>query len=157
VCPGPYRQTGNRPRTTVVGVDSLNLVTYITTWPDATLNEMVAFIYNKGGGGYLLLPGNIQLPKGSRLTQKKASTEGYQTQWPDVKFCVWSFWSCPHPAGVLGMPRRKLIDFNKFGVSLEKCNRMGGWAVKVLCVRKDRHYHNGVKINVIFAIEPGDP
>ncbi len=44
VRPGPYCQTGNRPRTTVVGVDLLNLVTYITAWPDATLDEMAAFI-----------------------------------------------------------------------------------------------------------------
>ena len=42
VLPEPYRQTGNRPRTTVVGVDLLNLVTYITAWPDATLDEMAA-------------------------------------------------------------------------------------------------------------------
>ena len=45
----PYRQTGNRPRTTVVGVDLLNLVTYITAWPYATLDEMAAFIYKEGG------------------------------------------------------------------------------------------------------------
>jgi hypothetical protein len=50
-----------------------------------------------------------------------------------------------------------LIDFDEFGVSLEKCNRTGGWAVKVLRVRKDGHYHHGAKITVIFAIEPGDP
>jgi hypothetical protein len=49
VHPGPYHQTGNRPRTTVVGVDLLNLVTHITTWPDATLDEMAAFVYNEGG------------------------------------------------------------------------------------------------------------
>jgi hypothetical protein len=29
--------------------------------------------------------------------------------------------------------------------------------VKVLRVRKDGHYHHGVKITVIFAEEPGDP
>ena len=52
VHPGPYRQTGNRPGTTVVGVDLLNLVTYITAWPDATLDEMAAFIYNEGGDLY---------------------------------------------------------------------------------------------------------
>ncbi len=47
----------NGPRTTVVGVDLLNLVTYITAWPDATLDEMAAFIYNEGGSP--LPPGNI--------------------------------------------------------------------------------------------------
>ena len=67
----------------VVGVNQLNLVTYITTcqmrplmrWlllsttrggdlSDATLDEMAAFIYNEGGGS-LLPPGDIKLLKGS--------------------------------------------------------------------------------------------
>ncbi len=39
VRPGPYRQTGNRPRTTVVGVDLLNLVTYITVCDDLSLDR----------------------------------------------------------------------------------------------------------------------
>ena len=46
---------------------------------------------------------------------------------------------------------------DEFGVTFERCNRTGGWAVKVLRVRKDGHYHHGAKITVIFAIEPGDP
>jgi len=46
---GPFHQTGNRERTAIVGVDFLSLDTYITAWPDATLDEMVVFIYNKGG------------------------------------------------------------------------------------------------------------
>ena len=48
----PFRQTGNRERTTIIGADLLSLVTYITAWPDATLDEMVVFIYNEGGGLY---------------------------------------------------------------------------------------------------------
>jgi transposase len=156
VCPGPYRQTGNRPRMTVVGVDLLNLVTYITASPDATLDEMAAFIYNKGGNLYSHQAISNRL-KDLDVTRKKASTEEYQTQRPDVEFRVWSVWNCPPPAGVLGVPRRKLIDFDEFGVSLEKCNRAGGWAVKVLRVRKDGYYHHGAIIPVIFAIEPGDP
>ena len=61
----PFRQqTGNRERTTIIGVDLLNLVTYITAWPDATLDEMAVFIYNEGGGS-LLPPGNIQSPLGA--------------------------------------------------------------------------------------------
>ena len=39
---------------------------------------------------------------------------------------------------------------------MEKWNRTGGWALKVSRVRKEGHYHFGAKINVIFAIEPGD-
>jgi hypothetical protein len=54
------------------------------------------------------------------------------------------------------VPRRKLIDDDKFGVTLEKCNRTRGWVVKVHCVRKDGLCHHGVEITVIFVIKPGD-
>jgi len=52
---------------------------------------------------------------------------------------------------------RKLIDVDEFQVKLEKCNRSGGWAVKVQRVRKDGHYKVGCSLTVLFAIEPGDP
>ena len=46
---------------------------------------------------------------------------------------------------------------DEFGATFERCNHTGGWAVKVLRVQKDGHYHHGIKITIIFAIEPGDP
>jgi hypothetical protein len=49
----PYRQTGNRERSQIIGTELLNLVTYITAWPDATLDEIAAFILNKEGGALL--------------------------------------------------------------------------------------------------------
>ena len=49
VCLEPYCQTGNAERAQIRGADLLNLVTYITAWPDATLDEMAVFMYNKGG------------------------------------------------------------------------------------------------------------
>ena len=63
----------------------------------------------------------------------------------------------PPPLGIFQVPRRRLIDVDEFGATFEKCNRTGGWAMKVLRVRKDGHYHHGIKITVIFAIEPRDP
>ena len=48
----PFRQTGNRAREQVVGVDLINLVTFLRAWPEATLNEMAVFLYNKGGPLY---------------------------------------------------------------------------------------------------------
>ena len=50
----PYRQTGNRERSQIIGTKLLDLVTYITAWPNATLDKMAAFIFNKGGGALLL-------------------------------------------------------------------------------------------------------
>ena len=56
----PYRQTGNRERSQIIGTKLLNLVTYITAWPDATLDEMVAFIFNEGGRA-LIPSGNLPM------------------------------------------------------------------------------------------------
>ena len=55
----PHRQqTGNKERSQIIGTKLLNLVTYITAWPDATLDEMVAFIFNEGGRA-LIPSGNL--------------------------------------------------------------------------------------------------
>ncbi len=99
----PYRQNGNRDRSKIIGVELLNLVTYITAWPDATLDEMVAFIFNEGGGLYSHEAISKQL-KELDITKKKASTEAYQMQHPNVQFCVWGFWNCPPPLGVFQVP-----------------------------------------------------
>ena len=152
----PNRQTGNRERSQIIGTKLLNLVTYITAWPDANLDKMVAFIFDEGGGLYSRQAISQRLAELDR-TKKVASTEGYQTQHPDVQFCVWGFWNCPPPLGVFQVPRQKLLDVDEFGLTFEKCNRTLGLAVVVHRVRKDGHYHHGMKMTLIFAIEPVDP
>jgi hypothetical protein len=78
----------------IVGVTLLNLVTYITAWPDVTLNKMAAFIFNKVGDLYSHQAISKCLEE-LDATKKRASTKGYQTQSPNVKFCIWGFWNCP--------------------------------------------------------------
>jgi hypothetical protein len=91
------------------------------------------------------------------ITKKRASTEGYQMQQPEVQFREWGFWNCPPLLGILQVPRRMLIDVDEFGATFERCNHTGGWAVKVLRIQKNGHFHHGVKITVIFTIKLGDP
>ena len=50
----PYRATGNKAREKIVGVDLINLVTFLRAWPESQLEEMAAFLYNKGGPLYLV-------------------------------------------------------------------------------------------------------
>lgn len=149
-----YRPTGNRARSQIVGDDQFHLICFIIAWPDATQDEMAVFIYNEGGDLYSRETVSKRL-KELDITNKRASTEAYQAQRDDVQFRVWCFWNCPLPLGVRGERRFKLIDVDEFGITLEKCNRTGGWAFKVFRVRKDGHYHHGSKITVLFAIEPG--
>ena len=92
-----------------------------------------------------------------QITRKRASTEAYQAQRQDVQNRVWMWFNTGPPTGVFGVPRKKLIDVDEFGVTFERCNRKYGWAPKFSRVRKDGHYGHGTKITVLFAIKPGDP
>jgi hypothetical protein len=129
-------------------------VTFLKAWPEAHLNEMAIFIYNEGGPLYPITVISKRLDE-LKITKKSASTEAYQAQREDVQFGVWSFWNCPSPLGIFSVPQRKLIDVDEFGISLEMCNRTGGWVLRAFRVREDGHYHQGAKIIVLFAIEPG--
>jgi hypothetical protein len=109
----PYRQTGNKAREQVVGVDLINLMTFLRAWPEATLDEMAVFLYNEGGPIYSKQVLSRRLAE-LEISKKRASTEAYQAQREDVQFRVWSFWNCPSPLGIFQEPQHKLIDVDKF-------------------------------------------
>jgi hypothetical protein len=119
-----YPHTRNQARTTIIGVDLLHLAIYITAWLHATLDEMATFLWNEGGGLFSRQAISRHL-KEIGVTQKRASTEAYQAQRVDVQFCVWGFWNCPPPLVIFGVLQRQLINFEEFGVTLEKCNHTG--------------------------------
>jgi hypothetical protein len=73
----PYRQTGNRAWSQIIGVDLLNHDIHITAWLDATLDDMAAFIFlaldcggnvvgqSKANAAFIsliILPGVLALP-----------------------------------------------------------------------------------------------
>ena len=129
----PFCQTGNTERTTIVGADLPSLVTYITAWLDATLDEMAVFIYNEGGGS-LLPSGNFETSRDARHNKK----EGFYRRLPDAtaghSVSSVGILELPPPLGIFQVPRRSLIDVDEFGATFERCNRTGGWAVKLLRV-----------------------
>jgi hypothetical protein len=102
-CLHPYCPTGNTAREQVVGVDLINLVTFLKAWLEAHLDKMAIFIYNKGGPLYPITVISMHLDK-LKITKKRASTEAYQAQKEDVQFRVWSFWNCPPLLGIVGVP-----------------------------------------------------
>ena len=115
---------------------------------------MAIFLYNEGGPLYSADVISKRLAE-LEIMKKRASTEAYQAQSQrgDVQFRVWSFLTAPSPLGIFQVPRRKLIDVDECGIRMEKCNRMGGWARRVLRVHKDGHYHFGAEITVLIAIK----
>ena len=93
--------------------------------PNATLDEMAAIMFNKGGDLYSR-QGISNCLEELDVTRKWASTKGYQLRNYMFSFVSGVFWNCPPPLGVFQVPRRILIDCDKFGVTLEKCNCIGG-------------------------------
>jgi hypothetical protein len=134
----------------------IHFVTFLIAHSGSTMDEMAAFIYNEGRA----LHSNQRIYerlKDLAVTRRKASIEAYQALNEDVQLRVYTFWNYPPPLDVFQVPLFRLIDFDEFGMTLERCNCSCGWALKVFRVRKDGHYTVGRKITILFAIEPGDP
>ena len=69
-----YHATGNKAREKIVGVDLINLVTFLRAWPESQLEEMAVFLYNKGGPLYSVDVISKRLAD-LEITKKRASTE----------------------------------------------------------------------------------
>ena len=49
------------------------------------------------------------------------------------------------------------MDFDEFGLAIERLNRKRGYASTHFRIRKPGHYCRNTKLTVIVAVEPGDP
>ncbi len=126
----------------IMGVNMIHLVTFLIAHSNSTMDKMVAFIDNIGGALYSNQHISEHL-KDLQITRKKASMEAYQALDEGVQLRVYTFWNYPTPLGIFQVPLFRLIDFDEFGVTLERCSRTCGWALKVFHVRKDGHYKHG--------------
>ena len=46
----PFIMTGNRDRNVIVGLDQYHMLLFLLAWPDARLDEVIAFLANAGNG-----------------------------------------------------------------------------------------------------------
>jgi hypothetical protein len=104
-------------------MDMIHLVTFLDAHPDSTQDEMAAFVYNEGSTLYSKQRISEHLDD-LKITKKKASIEAFQALSEEVQFRVFTYWNCPPPLGIFEVGRRKLIDIDEFGVTLERCNAM---------------------------------
>ena len=139
-----------------MGADQSLTVICLTIWPDLTTDEIATFVFNEGGGVYTREQVSCRL-KDLMTTRKVGSTEAYEAFTRDNILRAELFWNRPPPLGVVSIERRRFIDVDEFGVSLNKCNRKRGYAVSFYRVRKPGHYARTAKLTVLLAIEPGDP
>ena len=112
----PPRPSPARDRKQLVGIDMMNMVTFLIAYPDASLDEIAVFIYNEGGELYDNSTISRRL-KELQITKKKASTEAYQAFTPENRLKAHVFFHNPPRFGIAGVPRRKLIDVDEFGLT----------------------------------------
>lgn len=153
----PYLMTGNRDRNVIVGLDQFNLVLFLLAWPDARLDEIIAYIANAGNGKVYTRGQVTKRLKELGMTKKVGSTEARQASLPINIFKREQFWNMPVPFGVNGCERRRLIDVDEIGIEIQRSNRKYGHSFTGVRVVKPGHYSRDTKLTVILAVEAGDP
>ena len=153
----PYVMTGNGDRRVIVGLEQFNLVLFLLAWPDAWLDEIIAYIANTGNGRVYSRSQVSRRLKELGLTKKVGSTEARQASLPINRFKREQFWNMNLPFGVNGCDRRRLIDIDEIGIELQRTNRKYGHSFAGVRVVKPGHYSRDTKITVILAVEAGDP
>ena len=153
----PYLMTGNRDRNVIVGLDQFNLVLFLLAWPDARLDEIIAYIANAGNGKVYTRGQVTKRLKELGMTKKVGSTEARQASLPINIFKREQFWNMPVPFGVNGCERRRLIDVDEIGIEIQRSNRKYGQSFTGVRVVKPGHYSRDTKLTVILAVEAGDP
>ena len=153
----PYLMTGNRERAVMVGMEQYHLVLFLLAWPDARLDEIIAYIANTGNGTVYSRAQVSRRLQELGMSKKVSSTEARQASRPINLFKREQFWNMPPPFGMNGCERRRLIDIDECGIELQRTNRKYGHSFTGVRVVKPGHYSRDTKLTVILAIEAGDP
>ena len=151
----PFKMTGNKPSQQVIGIDQLLMSIYITIYPDTDQDEIASYIFNEGGNLYSNQTISQRLDE-LNVSRKAASTEAYQAFLPINLLKEELYFTRPPPLGIVGVERRRWIDVDEFGMSLERTNPKFGYSIKLYRVRKPGHYTRNHKLTVLYAIEAGD-
>ena len=115
----PYRKTGNTPTAKIVGIDQMFLALFVQIYPDGNADHAACFLYNNTGNVYYQADISRRMRE-LKITRKRVSTEAYQAHLPVNILKAQIFWSQGPPVGVYGVRRFRLVDFDEFGIDLEK-------------------------------------
>ena len=153
----PYRMAGGEQRESITGSDQLLLSICLFIYPEATADKLCAFLVANGGGVYSR--GQIsERCFEMEISRKRCSKEAYDAfSASSLQKLRW-FISLPPPLGVSGVRSHQLIDIDETGFYLKSCAGGYGRGHTSCRVRCPSHYkRNEPKVNVILAIEPGNP
>jgi transposase len=147
----PYEHSGNSPSDVLRGREALLVAVYRTGYPEATADEVLAFVANEVGVVY----SRSQLTECENnlgLCRKASSTTANQAFTPINLLKRDVFWSSPLPTGVLGVPLFDLVDIDEFGIDVTRVNRHFGKAYFSVRVRLKGQYTRSTKLSVIVCV-----
>ena len=153
----PKLNTGNGERKNLVGRDQLLLSIALFQRPTSTADEIALFIYTNGGAMYSRQQIYKRLHE-LQVTRKRASVETYDAYTPLNLVKAFLYWTQGPRVGILGVDRKRMIDIDECHFTLKSIGKTYGYAAKPCRVRDLGHFKKGRgSINLIIAIEPGDP
>ena len=153
--PFPYKMTGGRPRVHLTGADQLLLSLCLFIYPDASIDEIAAFIYANGGGIYERPTISTRCNE-LGLSRKRSSKESYAAFSPSSLQKYRWFMTLPPPLGVSGISVDKFIDIDETSFYLKNITTRYGRSHTTHRARYPAHYSRcHQRVNVMFAVEAG--
>ena len=153
----PHRMCGGVQKQSITGADQLLLSICLYIYPDASTDDICIFIIANGGAVYnrqIVTRRCIDLG----LTRKRSSREAYDTfSESSIRKALW-FRSEPPPLGIRRVDMSSFIDIDETGFYLKSVSKKYGRGHTTVRVRHPAHYtRKEVKLNVVLAVEPGNP
>ena len=154
----PYRQTGNKPREDLVGLDQFLLCLAVHIYPRGSSDEIAAFIHRRGGSKVYSRATISKRCAELKLTRKKCSLEAYRAFTPRNLMIFRLFFSEPLPMGIRNVPRYQLCDTDEAKFCVMDFEKKIGRSYQAIRVRDGGHFSRSApELNLIMTVEPGNP
>jgi hypothetical protein len=152
------QKSGGPERKNFVGIDALLLVLYRMAWPEATADEVSAFMFThsprRAITGLYDRAAVTRAEQRLGLTRKIKSTTANQAFTPNNLMRRHLFWTQPYPVGVAGENVLDLIDVDEAAITLGAANRKYAKGPRNVRVRSRGVYGHGDKFTLILAVSP---
>ena len=154
----PYRQTGNKARENLTGLDQFLLCLAIHIYPRGSSDEYAAFIYRRGGTKVYSRAAISKRCSELKLSRKKCSLEAYKAFTPRNRMIFRLFFAEPLPMGIRNVPRYHLCDTNEAKFCVMDFEKKVGRSYQAIRVRDGGpHFSRSApELNLIMTVEPGN-
>ena len=136
----PYRQTGNKDRENLTGLDQFLLCLAVHIYPRGSSDEYAAFIYRRGGTKVYSRAAISKRCSELKLKRKKCSLQAYKAFTPRNRMLFRLFFDEPLPMGIRNVPRYQLCDTDEAKFCVMDVEKKVGRSYQAVRVRDGGHF-----------------